>query len=122
MKSLLRRFGIHSVANRISLVIDLIFIYPLRSCRAIETKRFSRVVAAGISDFRLQFDLRITKVEMGTVFVRELMVLISVWSLLSGCADTKQAPQADSDSILHKPDSDHEVHGEVGVMYGHTAR
>jgi len=59
---------------------------------------------------------------VGTVFVREFMILISVWSLLSGCADTKQAAQADSDSVFRKPDSDHEVHGEVGVMYGHSAR
>jgi hypothetical protein len=56
------------------------------------------------------------------VVTRLLLILISAWSLLSGCADTKQAAQADSDSILRKSDSDHEVHGEVGVMYGHSAR
>jgi hypothetical protein len=56
------------------------------------------------------------------MLVRLLVILIASWSLLSGCADTKQATQTDSDSILQKPDSDHEVHGEVGAMYGHTAR
>ena len=54
--------------------------------------------------------------------VRLLMALIASCSLLSGCADTKQASEGDSDSILRKSDSDHEVHGEVGAMYGHTAR
>jgi hypothetical protein len=54
--------------------------------------------------------------------VRLLVALIASWSLLSGCADTKQATQADSNPILCKSESDHEVHGEVGVMYGHSAR
>jgi hypothetical protein len=56
------------------------------------------------------------------MFVRLFVILIASWSLLSGCADTKQAAQADSNSILREPESDHEVHGEVGAMYGHTAR
>jgi hypothetical protein len=54
--------------------------------------------------------------------VRLLVALIASWSLLSGCADTKQAVQADSNSLLRQSDSDHEVHGEVGVLYGHSAR
>jgi hypothetical protein len=62
------------------------------------------------------------KIEMGHVLTRAFVIFISVWSLLSGCADTKQGAQADSDSILQKPESDHEVHGEVGAMYGHGAR
>jgi len=56
------------------------------------------------------------------MLVRLLVILTASWSLLAGCADTKQATQTDSDSILQKSDSDHEVHGEVGAMYGHTAR
>ena len=54
--------------------------------------------------------------------VRLLVALIASWSLLSGCADTKQAVQADSNSVLRQQESDHEVHGEVGVLYGHSAR
>jgi uncharacterized lipoprotein YajG len=54
--------------------------------------------------------------------IRLLVALIASWSLLSGCADTKQAAQSDSNSVLRQQESDHEVHGEVGVMYGHTAR
>jgi hypothetical protein len=56
------------------------------------------------------------------VSARLFAILITSWSLLSGCADTKQAAQGDSNSILRKSESDHEVHGEVGVMYGHSAR
>jgi hypothetical protein len=54
--------------------------------------------------------------------VRLLVAFIASWSLLSGCADTKQAVQADSNSVLRQQESDHEVHGEVGVLYGHSAR
>ena len=54
--------------------------------------------------------------------IRLLETLIASWLLLSGCADTKQATQADSNSVLREQESDHEVHGEVGVLYGHTAR
>jgi len=81
-----------------------------------------RVVRAWINWSPLQIDLRMTKIEMGTVLARAFVIFISVWSLLSGCADTKQAAQSDSNSLLRTLDSDHEVHGEVGVMYGHSAR
>jgi hypothetical protein len=56
------------------------------------------------------------------MLARVLVTTIASWLLLSGCADTKQAAQADSNSMLREPESDHEVHGEVGAMYGHTAR
>ena len=77
-----------------------------------------RIVPGRDQRSRLQFDLRVNKIKIGNVFAWALVILISVWTLLSGCANT----QADSDSTLQKPDNDHEVHGEVGGMYGHTAR
>jgi len=54
--------------------------------------------------------------------IRLLVALIASWSLLSDCADTQQAAPADSNTVLRQSESDHEVHGEVGMMYGHTAR
>ena len=62
------------------------------------------------------------KIEIGNVLARAFVIFISVWSLLSGCADTKQAAQADPNTLLREPESDHEVHGEVGAMYGHSLR
>jgi hypothetical protein len=56
------------------------------------------------------------------MIIRLLVALIASWSVLSGCADTKQAAQADSNAVLRQSESDHEVHGEVGVLYGHSAR
>ena len=69
----------------------------------------------------MQVDSCVKKNETARMFAWPFVILIAAWSLLSGCADTKQS-RADSDSILKKQESDHEVHGEVGVMYGHTAR
>ena len=69
---------------------------------------------------RLQFDLPIEQIEMANVLVREFVILIASWSLLSGCAETKQAGESDSNPALQQ--GDHEVHGEMGVMYGHTMR
>ena len=75
----------------------------------------------GIRHPGYSFDLHIEKIEMAKVLIRVLVTLILLVSLLSGCADTKQT-EANSNSILQKPETDHEVHGEVGVMYGHSAR
>jgi hypothetical protein len=66
--------------------------------------------------------LRIKKIEVGKVLAKAFVILIASWSLLSGCANTKQAAAADSNSMLREPESDHEVHGEVGAMYGHSTR
>jgi hypothetical protein len=50
-----------------------------------------------------------------------VLILLACWSILSGCA-TKQTAQADPNSIIREPDNSHEIHGEVGVMYGASAR
>ncbi|HEY6111045.1 MAG TPA: hypothetical protein VIV62_00885 [Chthoniobacterales bacterium] len=51
------------------------------------------------------------------VLVTILMVIV----FFAGCA-TSQTSQADSNSTMQKADSSREVHGEVGVMYGASAR
>jgi len=50
------------------------------------------------------------------------VILIAFSLVLSGCADTKTGAESDRDSIFHQQDGEREVHGEVGVMYGHTMR
>jgi hypothetical protein len=49
-------------------------------------------------------------------------IIIASSSLLCGCANTRPAEQANSKSIIRQPESDHEIHGEVGFMYGASAR
>lgn len=52
------------------------------------------------------------------MLIRLLSAAAFCFALLPGCADTRQATQTDSKSILRKADSDQQVHGEIGVMYG----
>jgi len=56
------------------------------------------------------------------MLIRLVALVFFCFSLLPGCANTKQAEQADSKSILRKADSGQEIHGEVGVIYGASAR
>jgi hypothetical protein len=57
--------------------------------------------------------------EMPRVFVPPIAFLSIV--LLTACANQKQAQQSDSFSLIREPENPHEVHGEVGVMYGASA-
>jgi len=52
------------------------------------------------------------------MLIRLLGAVALCFALVPGCADTKQAKQTDSKSILQKAESDHQIHGEIGVMYG----
>jgi hypothetical protein len=56
------------------------------------------------------------------MLIRLLGAATLCFALLSGCANTKQAEQSDSKSILRKADSGQEIHGEVGAMYGARVR
>jgi len=68
------------------------------------------------------FDLSTHKMEIVTVSARLLAILIAYSLFFWGCADTRQVSDSDSNSVLSKQEGDHEVHGEMGAMYGHTAR
>lgn len=57
------------------------------------------------------------KVKTGKMLIR-LLGAMAVCFALFGCADTKQAKQTDSKSILRKAESDRQIHGEIGIMYG----
>ena len=56
------------------------------------------------------------------MLIRLLGAAALCYALLSSCANTKQAEQDDSKSILRKANSGSEIHGEVGAMYGARAR
>jgi len=63
-----------------------------------------------------------TKDRHTEMFGRLLVILIALSPLLPGCANTKPVAQADSKSIIRQAEANHEIHGEVGVMYGASAR
>ncbi len=54
------------------------------------------------------------------VFVALIAFLSIV--LLAGCANQKQAQQSGPSSVIREPENSHEVHGQVGVMCGGSAR
>jgi hypothetical protein len=56
------------------------------------------------------------------MFARLFAILGASVLLFSGCANTKSTAQTEPDSILHEPENFSEVHGEVGAMYGASAR
>ncbi len=39
---------------------------------------------------------------------------------IAGCATTGRSSAADSDPRLHRAQDDHQIHGEVGVLYGRS--
>jgi hypothetical protein len=121
MRSFIPGLRIHWHGNPILLIIDLFSFIHFTAAAQLKARQLARVMGRNQRSW-LQVDLRIKKIDAANVLPRAFAIFISVWSLLSGCADTKQPPQADSNSILREPESDHEVHGEVGVMYGHSAR
>jgi len=53
--------------------------------------------------------------------VGHLLALLFI-AFLAGCANTNSTAQADPNSIIRQPENSHEIHGEVGAMYGTTAR
>jgi hypothetical protein len=56
------------------------------------------------------------------MLIRLLGAAALCYALLPSCANTKQAEQDDSTSILRKADSGQEIHGEVSAMYGASVR
>jgi len=58
---------------------------------------------------------------MSLRIVGHLLVLLFI-TFLVGCANTNSTAQADPNSIIRQPENFHEIHGEVGAMYGASAR
>ncbi len=50
-----------------------------------------------------------------------LAVILMVIAFFAGCETTRNE-QADSNSMIQKTESGQEVHGEVGAIYGASAR
>ena len=62
--------------------------------------------------FTRKIDMR-DMLNAGSILMMILMVII----FFAGC-ETRKKDHADANSPLREPDTGHEIHGEVGVMYG----
>jgi hypothetical protein len=71
---------------------------------------------------RAQLRFICSKIDIAHVFRLSsvLAVILMVVAFFAGCETTKNE-RADSNSMIQKTDSGHEVHGEVGAMYGASA-
>jgi hypothetical protein len=75
----------------------------------------TRAMASGRSTYRIED--RHSGMSMRFLF---LFFAVSCFALLAGCETSK--PQAsDANSLIQEPASGHEIHGEIGAMYGQSA-
>ncbi len=72
--------------------------------------------------------VRVARSRLENIDIPELLrfgsiaaVLLTVIAFLWGC-EAPKAAEAESNSMIQKSDSAHEVHGEVGAIYGASAR
>jgi ribosomal protein L35AE/L33A len=49
-----------------------------------------------------------------------LLAISMMIVFFSGCESTKSASQSGDNTILREPESGHQIHGEVGAVYGHS--
>ena len=64
------------------------------------------------------FDLAIRETDIaGMRPLRFLLVAVLCAGFFASCETTKK-DQADANAVIREPDKDHEIHGEVGAMYG----
>ena len=71
---------------------------------------------------RTRLGFRISKIDNGDMlrpFALLLTILMTI-AFFSGCETTKKE-QAESNSVLREAPPGHEIHGEVGAMYGQSA-
>jgi hypothetical protein len=64
------------------------------------------------------FDFAIQETDVARIW-RPLFFVMAVLcaGFFAGC-DTTKRDQADANAVIREPDKDHEIHGEVGAMYG----
>jgi hypothetical protein len=72
---------------------------------------------------RLRLNPTFGKIDLANMF-RLASVLTAILMVIAffTCCETTKNEQADANSMIQKTESGHEVHGEVGAMYGASAR
>jgi hypothetical protein len=73
-------------------------------------------MASGRSTYRIED--RPSGMSMRFLF---LFFAVSCFALLAGCETSKPQAQSEANSLIQEPASGHEIHGEIGAMYGQSA-
>jgi hypothetical protein len=72
---------------------------------------------------RTRLGFRISKIDIGEMWRASalLLTILMTIAFFTGC-ETNKKEQAKSNSVLRETPPGHEIHGEVGAMYGASAR
>jgi hypothetical protein len=59
----------------------------------------------------------------GNILIRSLFLLFSVtcFVIFTGCTTSNPQAQSDPNTVIQERPRDHEIHGEIGAMYGQSA-
>ena len=63
------------------------------------------------------FDFAIRETDIARMWRPRLFMAVLCAGFFASCETTKK-DQADANGVIREPDKDHEIHGEVGAMYG----
>ena len=63
------------------------------------------------------FDFAIRETDIARMWRLFFVMAVLCAGFFAGCETTKK-DQADANAVISEPDKGHEVHGEVGAMYG----
>ena len=64
------------------------------------------------------FDFAVRETDIAGMWrPRFFLMAVLCAGLFPSCETTKK-DQADANAVIREPDKDHEIHGEVGAMYG----
>ena len=64
------------------------------------------------------FDFAIRERDIARMWRPLFFVMAVLYAGFFTSCETIKKDQADSNAVIREPDKDHEIHGEVGAMYG----
>jgi hypothetical protein len=64
------------------------------------------------------FDFAIRETDIARMWRRLFFVMAVLCAVFFASCETTKKDQADANAVIREPDKDHEIHGEVGAMYG----
>lgn len=64
------------------------------------------------------FDFAIRETHIARMWRRLFFVMAVLCTGFFASCETTKKDQADANAVIREPDKSHEIHGEVGAMYG----
>jgi hypothetical protein len=64
------------------------------------------------------FDFAIRESDIARMWCPRFFLMALLCAGFFASCETTKKDQADANAVIREPDKDHEIHGEVGAMYG----